>query len=408
MSAFTLDYLARLATWAWLAALLQGGLVWLSWKVWERSTRASAARFRHRLACLHLAALVVLPALTLAVFQWSVDGMVYTVRCDGACAAGANPLTEGYRRLLALAAPAVVIWAAGAAAMSVRLVLGVGALSRLTTAPPPAPMVEAVRDLVSAWRGCPSLQVREADLDGPQVIGFWRPRLLVPRRFTERLSPEERQAVLLHELAHAARRDFGWNLLQRLVLAALWFHPAAWSLCRHLRREREVRCDALAVDRGASPGALARALVRLAEDRSATGLAMALTSRSDLSVRLHRLLDAGAGRPETPLIRSTALLVSALCLLTLAAGRLVEADPSIRDAYVASAFGPTLSLEARDRAGSFAVQVRHGRVVAALVGRRPAQVLQRGGRVVLIGAARQPVVALTVSPQGEIRWDARS
>jgi beta-lactamase regulating signal transducer with metallopeptidase domain len=404
MSPFTLAYLARLEAWALLAVLLQGALVWLSWAAWEGATPASAARLRHRLACLHLAALVLLPALTLAVLQWSVEGMVYTVRCDRACAAG----EPGYGPLLALAAPAALIWASGAAIMAARLALGAWALRRLPTRPASAATVEAVGRLASRWGGRLSLQVREAEVDAPQVIGLRRPMLLLPPRFCDRLGPDEREAVLLHELAHAARGDFGWNLVQRLILAALWFHPTAWRLYRRLRQEREARCDALAVRRGASPAGLARALVRLAEDRSRGRLGMALSNRSDLAVRLRRLVDAGAQRPPARVAGGLALLASALCVLTLGAGRLVRADPSIRDAYVASAFGPTLSLEAHDRAGSFTVEVRQGRVVAASVGRRPAQVVQRGGEVLLIGAPDRPVVALTVSPQGGIRWAARS
>lgn len=401
MSAFTLDYLARLETWALAAVLLQGGPVWLSWLAWERSTRASAAGLRHRLACLHLTALVLLPVLTLVVLQRSVDGMVYTVRCDRACAAaGPGPL-------LRLAAPAAAAWATGALVLVARLVLGGWGLRRLQADPAPVETVETVRRLAAAWAGCPRLEVREADVAVPLVIGLLRPTLLLPRRFAERLAPDQREAVLLHELAHAARRDFGWNLVQRLILAALWFHPAAWRLYGALRRARELRCDALAVGRGASPGALARALVRLAEGEREVRLAMGLSSRSDLPIRLRRLLGPGEEPRSFPL--PAALLASAFCLLTLLAGRLVEADPSIRDAFVASAFGPTLSLEARDRAGSFAVKVRHGRVVAASVGPAPAQVVQHGERVVLIGpGTRRPLVALTVSPQGVIRWRART
>jgi hypothetical protein len=36
------------------------------------------------------------------------------------------------------------------------------------------------------------------------------------------------------------------------------------------------------------------------------------------------------------------------------------------------------------------------------------RILQNGGRVILIGGSRQPVVALTVSPRGFIFWNARS
>jgi Zn-dependent protease with chaperone function len=411
MSLFTLDYLARLETWALMAVVLQGGLVWLSWSAWARSARASAAAVRHRLACLHFAALAVLPLLTLAGLQWSVAGMVYAgCRCARAASEPA-PLLAGYRQLLALSGPAALVWAAGSAVAAARLVFALLRLGRLETRPARAEAADVVRRLAARWRGCPVVSVREAEVEAPQVIGLLRPTLLLPRRFDARLGPAEQEAVFLHELAHAARGDFGWNLVQRLVLAVLWFHPAAWLLYGRLCSEREIRCDALAVRQGASAGGLARALVRLAEGRSAGRLAMALSSGAELSLRLRRLLEPGASRPAGAWIPLTAAaLASALCLLTLGAGRFAGGDPSIRDAFVASAFGPTIAIEARDRAGRFSVNIRQGRVISASVGERPlapAQIVQRGGRVVLIGEARQPVVALTVSPAGQVSWAAR-
>jgi hypothetical protein len=242
-------------------------------------------------------------------------------------------------------------------------------------------------------------------------MGVRRPVLVLPRGLDARLTSDELDAVLLHELAHIERGDFGWNLAQSLLLAILWFHPAAWMLHARLRREREVRCDALATRRGAAPTVLARALVRLAETHAAPPLAMALTGRTDLRVRLERLLAPESDRPASARHLGPAIAATGLCLLALGAGRLALLDPSIRDSYVASAFGPTISIEAQDPAGRFAVKVRQGRVVAATLGRDPVpstRILQNGGRVILIGGSRQPVVALTVSPRGFIFWNARS
>ena len=40
MTAFTLAYLARLELWGLAAAAIQGGLVMLSWRGWDRCSRA--------------------------------------------------------------------------------------------------------------------------------------------------------------------------------------------------------------------------------------------------------------------------------------------------------------------------------------------------------------------------------
>jgi beta-lactamase regulating signal transducer with metallopeptidase domain len=394
-NAFTLDYLARVELWGFATIAGQDVLVALSWAVWSRLSPGLAAG-RHRLACAHFAALAVLPLATLAVLQWTVSGMAQAGRC--ACAHPAEALPTPVPAL-ALAA----VWLGGALVMGLRLAADARRLAALRVRPAPAAVTQRVHALT------PGVVVFEADVASPQVIGLRRPRLVLPLGLGQTLTPDELDAVLRHELAHLARRDFAWNLAQRLLLAVLWFHPAAWLLYGRVSREREIRCDALAVRAGASRTGLARALVRLAEAQAAPTLAMDLLGRSELSVRLRRLLDAPAAAP-TPSRAGWALTASAICLTTLGAGRLAVLDPEIRDAYVASAFGPTILVQARDPAGPFAVRIRQGRVVAASLGPEPlppARIRQSGARVTLVGA-RQPPVALTISPQGSIFWDART
>ena len=399
MNAFTLGYLARLEVWGLAAAAIQGGLILVSWRVWDQATAAAAATLRHRLACAHFVALAAAPLLTLAILHWTVTGM-------GAAARGGSPgadLPSGAAGWT-LALPLAILWLGGAAAMTLRLFMDAWRVARLSRAPAPAELVEAVRRL-GGGRTVP--QVRVADVLAPQIVGLRRPVLLTPHAL--RLPSAQRDAVLLHELAHVWRGDFGWNLIHRMLLALLWFHPAAWALYGALSREREVCCDALAVRHGASAAALARALVRLAEDRVRPGLAMAIASPGDLATRIHRLLGPQAsprGRSPGP-----AVALSALCLLATGAGRLGLADPSLGALYAASAFGPTISIMAHDAAGAFALRIRQGRVVAASVGtlRLPqGRILQQGDRVTLLGDGRQPIVALTVTPQGRIRWKART
>ena len=216
--------------------------------------------------------------------------------------------------------------------------------------------------------------------------------------------------MLLHELAHVERRDFAVNLLQRVVLVVLWFQPAAWALYHSLSREREACCDQLAVTRGASAPALARALVRLAESRLPRAVAMAAAGGEDLSWRVNLLL-----APETILPRSRSWFGTGLGLLALACSalggaKLPSADEAITDLYIASDIGPAVAINARDPAGSFGLQIRQGQVIGATVGNRQvaqANILQRGERVTLLGASKEPVVSFRVTPFGRIEWRAR-
>src|SRR6185436_12071940 len=53
--------------------------------------------------------------------------------------------------------------------------------------------------------------------------------------------------ALRHELVHLERGDALMATLQSLVLALLWFHPAAWWLSAEIGRLRELSCDQVVV-----------------------------------------------------------------------------------------------------------------------------------------------------------------
>lgn len=409
MSSFTFAYLVRLGVWGLAAASVQGGLVLLSWLAWERVMANATAVLRYRLVCIHFVALLVLPLLTVVIVYWTVAG-IGVPATQGSPVAELPSIMASYRRALWLCLSLLMLWLAGASLMLLRFALDAHRMARLHRGPAPGVLVEAVHRLACDRIGVAVPEVQVADITTPQIIGWWRPVLMVPRDSALPLSGAQWEAVLLHELAHVRRGDFGWNLLQRLELALLWFHPAAWALYGHLSREREACCDALAVHHGASAMGLAQALIRLAEHRIPPSLSMAISSQGELSARVHRLLGVNRSGSLPGGLRIAAITASAFCLVALWAGRLGQVDPSMADVYNASAFGPVISIDAHDAAGSFAVHIKHGRVVEASVEKQRLpqdQILQEDDHVVLMGAMRRPIVALTVTPQGRIEWQAR-
>jgi beta-lactamase regulating signal transducer with metallopeptidase domain len=83
----------------------------------------------------------------------------------------------------------------------------------------------------------------------PVTIGFFRPIVILPVAWRE-WPAWKQDAVLAHEMAHAARRDPLVQWLALLNRAIFWFHPLAWWLERQLSMLAEQACDDAVLDRG--------------------------------------------------------------------------------------------------------------------------------------------------------------
>ncbi len=79
------------------------------------------------------------------------------------------------------------------------------------------------------------------------IVGYIKPVILLPFTMVSGLSPKELEAVLAHEIAHIKRNDYIINILQSVIEALFFFHPAMWVISKSIRNERENSCDELAV-----------------------------------------------------------------------------------------------------------------------------------------------------------------
>lgn len=169
----------------------------------------------------------------------------------------------------------VPFWMAGVLALYARVLGGWMAARRLRKAGArraPQAWQERLSRLAARLRVSKPVALLESWLvEGPVVIGFLRPVILVPASALTGLAPEQLEALLVHELAHIRRYDYLVNLVQSLVEGLLFYHPAVWWVSGMVRAEREKCCDDAAVVLcGDAPG-YAAALAALEQRRWAAG-----------------------------------------------------------------------------------------------------------------------------------------
>ena len=134
--------------------------------------------------------------------------------------------------------------------------------------------------------------LESVEVNSPALHGLMWPCLLLPKGFTARFSAAELQFVFLHELAHLKRRD----LLLNWVIAALhvihWFNPLVWLGFSRWRADREMACDAMALE-AAGQGrnkeygqTILRLLERFTRPVSTPGLVGILEDKRQLRARI--------------------------------------------------------------------------------------------------------------------------
>lgn len=335
-----LGVVALHATWLGLgaAAIAAFALRWLG---------VDRPRRRHALA---LAALLAVPPAALAVTL--VPGLVTApVAAASATAMVSGPAGPGLGVSLAPATPWIgLVWALGAAWGVLGLVVAGGKLARLRRAARPLAGDLAERLLARARRQLdhrgPVALASSVAVDGPTLLGWRRPLIVVPAAMLHRAEEDGLEWLLVHELAHVRRSDIAWSWLQALVEVALFFHPAARWLSRQVRHERECCCDAAIPARQGDLVAYVRALTHLAgADRVAVGPALSATGGT-LVNRVERLVD-----PTTVTPTCTRGFCLALALGAVAGGLALAACETEEDTASARAIAVEKSAEFVDGHG---------------------------------------------------------
>ncbi len=162
----------------------------------------------------------------------------------------------------------LVLWCAFCVVQCARLACSYVHLRRLKrTAQPPSREQQANFD---AWiLTCdirrPVRLLISSCVPMPVAIGFQHPAVVLPEALLGHLTAADLDHILLHELAHIARRDDWTNLLARLSWAVLALHPVAACVLRQIDRQRELACDDWVVAATGAARPYAASLARLFE-----------------------------------------------------------------------------------------------------------------------------------------------
>lgn len=125
----------------------------------------------------------------------------------------------------------------------------------------------------------------------PGVFGIFRPVLLLPEGIGERLTPNQLEAILAHELCHVRYRDNLAAAIHMLVEAVFWFHPLVWWIESRLVDERERACDQEVLYRGSEPRIYAEGILKVCEHYLESPLAcVSGVTGSDLRKRIRGIM----------------------------------------------------------------------------------------------------------------------
>jgi len=279
-------------------------------------------------------------------------------------------------------------WALVAAAGLVRVGFGFWHLQRLrkTCIPLDVPTLDPLlRKTLDEFDSPRTVAVCVSDqLRVPTAIGFARPLVVIPSWAMQELSASELNTILLHELAHLRRWDDWTNLIQKVLGALFFFHPAVWWIEKNLALEREMACDDLVLAKTASPRLYAECLVSLAEKsflRRGLTLAQAAVNRMrQVSLRVSQILDVN--RPSaTRVWRPAPVLlagVSVACLLAFSnTPRLISFDAGLANGSASSPAATEAEIASGDIEASQPLPVS-ARVVPARLELKPNAVLFSG------------------------------
>ena len=129
------------------------------------------------------------------------------------------------------------------------------------------------------------------EIPTPVNFGLLHPVILLPEPFPD-LDAATREAILCHEVLHVRRRDWAFTVVEELMRAFLWFHPAIWWMLGEIELARERFVDELVIGKTKARERYVDALLAMAGVQPPSDLALAppFLRRRHLKQRLISIL----------------------------------------------------------------------------------------------------------------------
>jgi TonB family protein len=163
----------------------------------------------------------------------------------------------------------------------------------------------------------PNREIKLIVAPGLRELGvwrIWRPVVVLPEGLAERLSDQELEAVMMHELVHIMRYDNLRNIWQMLLCCLFWFYPLVWLIDRRLLAEGEVICDEVVIRYSGDERIYAASLWKVAQFGFGWNFAgVSRATGSNLLRRIKLILDTGRRTKLSPIGRT--FVGMAICVL---------------------------------------------------------------------------------------------